>query len=40
MKKLKHIIHIIKILKIAIGEKTVEALDKTLTDFYKEKGII
>jgi hypothetical protein len=40
MKKLKAIIHIIKVLKQGTGENDLVKLDKLLTDFYRTKGLL
>lgn len=40
MKKVKHIIHIIKLLKIALDVKTIVDVDNKLTTFYKDMGVI
>lgn len=36
----KNIFHIIKVLKIGLGVETLEEIDKILTDFYTEKGLL
>ena len=40
MKRLKAIIHIIKVLKQGVGINDIVELDKTLTNFYKQKGVL
>ena len=40
MRKLKTIIHIIKVLKIGLGVNSLKEIDDTLTNFYETKGVL